>query len=436
MRSVLLINPHSVVLKGTRFSDAMKVNLPLGLAYIAAVIEQMGLPIQVLDLAIEDMDREDFRRYIEERQPEIVGITSTVNTFNNALRIAHVVKEVNSATRVILGGVQATFAYKEALGTGDVDFVCMYEGEETIRELIEQVDAPAPRLREIKGIAFRDGDELVVTPKRPLIADINQIAFPARHLFKVERYFGPMSIITGRGCPSQCIFCSAKSFYERYRARNCENIIQEIHQLVEQFQVKSLFIADDSFTINRKRLVELLNAFKRENLQLTWSCESRIDTIDEEIIHLMREAGCVGIQFGVESGNQQVLNAIGKGIKLEDVRRKVHQANAAGISVMASFIIGHPMDTRETIQDTLQFASDLVRNRPNPDIDVRPLFALLTPLPGTYLHEHADELGVKILTENWDRYTFADVVMETSHLSAYELRTLHYEASRLALEIS
>lgn len=435
MKSVLLVNPHSVVLKGTKFANAMKVNLPLGLAYIAAVIEQMGFPIKVLDLALLEMDRHEFRRYIETEKPDIVGITSVVNTFNNSLRVAKIVKEVNPETKIILGGVQATFSYKEALESGDIDFVCMYESEETIQELLENIDAPVTRLKEVRGIAFTDGGEIVVTPKRPLIKDINSIPFPARHLFEVDKYFGAISIITGRGCPSQCIFCSAQSFYEKYRARECENIIKEIHQIIDNFQCKSIFIADDCFTINRKRLVNLLEAFKREQFNLTWSCESRIDTIDQEIIHLMRETGCVGIQFGVESGNQEVLNQIGKGINLNDVKKRIFEANELGISVMASFIIGHPMDTKETILETFQFASELVRERPDKSVEVRPLFALLTPLPGTYLYEHVDELGIKILTKNWDRYTFADVVMETENLSGHELRTLHFEASRLTLDL-
>jgi anaerobic magnesium-protoporphyrin IX monomethyl ester cyclase len=429
---VLLINPPlSRVVLNMRTGLLMP---PLGLGYLAATLEQAGYQVQLLDMQAEQARGADLVRYLNEHQPRVVGIGTMVNTFNNGLRVAQIVKQARPATHVIVGGPHATFLPEETLACSAVDVLVRYEGEETLVELLQHFESASPALDQIRGIVFRDGDRLIATEARPLIADLDRLPFPARHLFKWDKYGIPITI-TARGCPSRCVFCAANALYPHppYRVRSPQLVVDEIEEMVRRYGLQSFFIADDAFTLWPKRALEICDLLIARGLNtVKWLCEARVDTMTPEVARKLCEAGCIEVQYGVETGNPEIMKLIRKGIKLEQVQEVVAYSQALGLNVVCSFIIGFPWDTHETVQQTLAFGHQLMQlGAPLKDGGrsgrgrVGSGFAPLTPLPGTYVYEHAAELGIRFVTKDWDRYTFAEPVIETQHLTAAELRNYH-----------
>lgn len=415
---------------------------PLGLGYLAAVLEQEGYKVSLLDMLAEGVRGTELFRLVRDLRPRMVGLTTMVVSYKNAMRVARLVKEASPDTMVVIGGPQATFLVEETLAHPSIDVVVQYEGEDTIIELMRYLDEDNPSLSEIRGIAFRDGVRIFQTESRAPIEDLDRLPFPARHLFKASLYTKPGILITARGCPSRCVFCAANALYpeHRYRARSPEKVVDEIVELTERFGVGEFFIADDAFTLQPKRAIEICDLMIRRGVRAKWTCEARVDTMTPELIRKMREAGCYLVQYGVETGDPEIMRLIRKGISLEQVEETVYLSQVAGLDVICSFIIGFPWDTRETVLKTIEFARRLCRmgaTIPNRGGSGRGLvsamFAYLTPLPGTYLYEHAEELGMRILSRDWNRFTFSSPITETDSLNAVEMRELFIEATRLSL---
>lgn len=418
---------------------------PLGLGYLAAVLEREGYHVDLLDMQAEDIRRPDLARLVEERRPRVVGINTMVVTYKNGLRVANVVKEVSPTTKVVIGGPQATFLVEETLACPAVDVLVQYEGEETIVRLMRHFDGDGPSLNSIRGIAFRDGDRIYETERQPLITDLDRLPFPARHLFKAPLYTKPGILITARGCPSQCVFCAANALYPdiRYRARSPKAVVEEITELVELYGAGEFFIADDAFTLQPKRAIEICDLIIARGLKARWTCEARVNSMTPALVEKMCEAGCYLVQYGVETGNPKIMELIRKGISLEQVEEVVNFTQAAGLDTICSFIIGFPWDTHRTIKQTIEFARKLCRmGAREPNLGgsgrglVNAMFAYLTPLPGTYLYNHADELGIRLLSRDWDHYTMSSPIVETPHLSATDLRNLFIEAARSSIVTS
>lgn len=427
----LLLNPPlSTVVLRTRDGSLMP---PLGLGYLAAVLEQAGYSVDLFDMQAEEGRGPDLVRLIRKRQPQVVGIGTMVNTYRNGLRIAQLIKENSPTTKVVIGGPQATFLVKETLSCPAVDVLARYEGEETMIELMRHFEGDEPSLDSIRGIAFRRGDRIYQTEPRPLIADLDSLPVPARHLFKMDLY-GLATVFTARGCPSRCVFCAANALYPDlpYRARSPQLVVGEIEGMVKEYNLESFFIADDTFTLRPERAMEICDLIIERKLNAKWLCEARVNTMTPELARKLAEAGCMEVQYGVETGNPEIMKLIRKGISLEQVEEVVNYTQSTGLNVVCSFIIGFPWDTRETVQQTLDFGHRLSQmGAPLWDGGqsgrgrVMAGFAPLTPLPGTYVYEHAEELGIRFLTQDWDRYTFAEPVIETRHLTAADIRNFH-----------
>jgi len=438
---VLLINPPQTrSLLATEREQALSAVLPLGLAYLAAVLECEGYRVQVVDMMAEGLRAEGLAALLRRARPKLVGITSTIRLFNNGLRIAHLVKQIDPHAAVVMGGPHASFVCDEALRNGDVDAVCRFEGEQTLLELAAHYLRGEPAdLFAVCGIAYwRDG-QTQFTAERNFIADLDLIPFPARHLFPIDRYPNQLSIanvVVGRGCPFECIFCSANTLSgRRYRVRSAGNVLAEIAELIERYQLDEFYISDDTFTVSHKRVREICAGLMAIGARATWGCEARVNTINEDLLRLLHAAGCRSIQYGAESGDDAVLAGVHKGITTAEVEAAVQVAHRIGLEVACSFVIGHPFDTRETVRRTIAFARHLIYDiGGNGGPRVRAKFAILTPLPGTPVYEHADELGVRILTHNWDRYSFHTPVIETPHLNRGDLEALYAEAIALQMD--
>jgi len=393
---------------------------PLGLGYLASVLRENGFKVQIVDNLVEKLTLDKLIKKIKNSQ--IVGITSTTPTFKSALRYARVVKERLPNAFVILGGVHATFMPYEALRHECVDAVCVGEGEQTIVEVAERVEE-GKSLEGVKGLIYRDGLTVVENEKRGFIENLDSLPFPAFDLMPLDKYtilgrkLEQFPMITSRGCPFGCRYCSSSLFLGRkFRARSAKNVVDEMEWLNKKFGAKHIAFGDDTFTFNKKRVFEICDEITRKGLDVEWSCSSRVDTINYELLKKMREAGCVAIYYGVESANQETLNRYyRKRIKLENVKRALNLTKKVGITTICSFIIGAPFETKEDIKNTLKFAIKL-----NPDYAQ---FSILTPYPGTEIYEEAKSKNL-ILTENFEEYTAGKPILKNIHMTPNEISKL------------
>lgn len=424
---VLLINPPTTTDVETAKVIGLKAP-PLGLAYLAAVLEREGYDVKILDSPVLDHSFEDVKREVKKLDPDLVGVTSTTPTIYDAMKTVKTVKEAKDNAFTIMGGAHPTFMPRETLlECPDLDAVAIGEGEITLLELVRALGSGSS-LGGVRGIAFKRGREVVFTPPRPPIENLDSLPFPARHLLPMDKYmvFGKRTFIanvmSSRGCPYNCIFCSSSlMFGKKYRARSPSNVADEVEELVNKYKVKHIEFADDNFTFDQRRAINIAKEFLKRGLDVVWACGARVDNISRELLYWLKKAGCYMIYVGVESGVQRVLNILRKGIKIDQVVRAVKMIKEFGIEVTGSFIIGAPGETRKDVKETVKFAKKL-------DIDFAQ-FTVMTPYPGTHIYDYAKREGL-LLTNDWSKYTTIRPVMRTKDLSAEELERLVAEAYR------
>jgi radical SAM superfamily enzyme YgiQ (UPF0313 family) len=357
----------------------------LGLGFIAAVIGKIGVESEIIDCQVTKEYEAEILQALHKYS--VVGITATIGSISSAIEIATLIRQDSPKTRIIFGGPHPTAVY-EKLIPKYADIVVLGEGEDTITELMQEED-----LSRIKGIAYWDGS-LKVNERRPLIEDLDRLGFPAWHLFNLNKYrfiraASPFaSIMTSRGCPYQCIYCTKHVHGSKMRLRSVENVLSEIDYLVNSFGVKEIQIVDDNFAFSIERVKELCRLIikrRYKNLRLTLSTGMRADCENDEMFHLLKQAGVYQIGFGIESGSQEVVNKIGKNLDLNIVRKSVAMAKKQGLEVRALFIIGLPFETKETLRETIKFAKSL-------KIDTV-TFTMAMPFPGTSFYNLVKQEG-------------------------------------------
>jgi len=404
------------------YSTAEMVAPSMGLAYLAAVLEQHGYKVEILDAPAFQLTYEKIPAEVERRKPDIVGVTATTAVAPSALKTAQMVKEAAPEALVIMGGPHITFLPEETMkAEPSIQIGVIGEGEYTLLDLVKTWEENG-NLREVKGVIYRENGSLKYSEPRPLIENLDELPFPARHLLPMERYkvFGKHEtlglVFTSRGCPFNCTFCSSSLIFgKRFRARSPKNVVDEVEEFIEQYKSNHVEFVDDLFIFDKKRVKEICRELKERGLDVLWVCSARVDTVDGEIFKEIRDAGCVMVYLGVESGVQRVLNLMRKGIKVEQSVRAVKLAKEAGLQVVASFVLGIPGETWEEAMETIRFAKKL-----DPDFVQ---FSLATPFPGTELYRVAKEEGL-LLTEDWTKYTVLKPVMRTEELSEERLRKL------------
>ena len=413
MTDILLVQPP-LPKPMYEYTSSIIICPPLGLGYIASKLILEGFNVEIIDMAVLNLSFEELKRELEHKDPKIVGITAETLTYKNALKVAGLVKETNSETLTVLGGPHVTFLAEETLRNPQVDVVIRREGEITMCELAQHILQKKSELASVKGITYRRNGQIVSNPERPLIEDLDSLPFPARERFQLSKYRVPGTLITSRGCPSRCIFCSANAMsHGRYRIRSPENVVAEIGDMVKRFEFDSFFIADDTFTVFKERTRKICQSL--QDLGIQWFCESRVNTVNREMLNEMAKAGCKVIQYGIESGSQKILNSIRKGITVEQARRAVKWTVEAGITPVCSFMVPHPEDTLETIGKTKKFMEELR------SLGALVVVSLTTPFPGTYLYDHAEELGLKMILDDTDRYDMATPVFTTKNLTLKQI---------------
>jgi len=389
---------------------------PLSLAYLAGALERDGFEVQVLDFLVNSYRPEKIRKKIEEFHPQLVGVTCVTMNYPLATKMLQVCRESNPAIVTVIGGPHVSFTLEDTLLKSPwIDVVVIGEGDDTIIELARAVDGGSS-ISGIPGIAYTEDGTVVKTAPRLLIEDINRLGMPARHLIPPARYLAlgtPCTIITSRGCPYGCLFCSAsRMFGRRVRFRIPGLVVDEIESVRKDYGFRNINIVDDTFTVNHNHVREICEEMLRRNLDITWNAYARVDTMNEELAKLMKRAGCHMVLFGIESADEGILKTIGKGITPRDMRRGVKAATDAGLEVFSSFIIGLPGENADTILASRAFASEI-----NEDYGVQYGYHMLAPLPGTDLYEKAGDYGIRILTDDWAQFDANKPIVEMSSMT-------------------
>ncbi|MBU0972156.1 MAG: B12-binding domain-containing radical SAM protein [Proteobacteria bacterium] len=388
---------------------------PLGLTYIAAACEAAGARVTILDYIVRGYSETKLKKELNAFDPDIVGINCVTLNFNQAADILCVVKQNNPDVITLMGGPHVSFDSENTLiSYPEIDIVVKGEGEETLQELLGVIHTPE-NWHTIQGIAFRANGKIRTTPRRPFIKDLDSLPLPARHLLPMARYQAlgyPVSIITSRGCPNQCIFCLGRRMVgHKVRFRSAVHIADEIEVLLS-LGTRFINIADDLFTASKRRVTQLCNELLKRKLQVSWSAFSRVNTIDTQTLKLMKSAGCHSVSFGIESGNPEMLKRVKKGITIAQAKKAATACREAGIRGHASFMVGLPGETHETMNDSLKLQKEL---------EIESAYHFLAPFPGTTVREDIADYDLEILTNDWDEYNANKSIVRTSALSPEEM---------------
>ncbi|MCW4015249.1 MAG: B12-binding domain-containing radical SAM protein [Candidatus Bathyarchaeota archaeon] len=408
------------------FVDTDYPQPPLGLAMIAAVLEKKGYAVKILDLPALKLSKNSVSSFISVENPDLVGISAMTPNLTSAINLARQIKEVKPEVVIVLGGPHATLFPGETLqNVPEVDIVVQGEGEETIVELVKTFERGESVNPQILGIAYRKKKGIQINPKRPFISNIDYLPFPSFNLLPMNKYIlhpphgkrtPAIPIMTSRGCPYRCIYCSKSVFGRKYRANSPEYIVNEIEYLIEKFNAKEITFYDDVFTLDAKRIHKICDGLDAKGIDIPWTCETRVNLVTRELVERMKKSGCYLIAYGVESGNQTILNNLKKDIMIKQITQAFKMTHETGIQTVAYFMIGSPGETHETIKETIALAKKI-----NPDFAQ---FSVSTPFPGTELFDIASKSG--LVSKNWNDYVYAE--LRAIDFPAFETSDLTKEA--------
>lgn len=378
---------------------------PLGMLYLATILENEGFETSMLDQAAKGLTVDETAKWIHKEDPDIIGFSTLASSGRTAAAISEEIKKQKPTAKIVLGNYYATFNAERIMQKYPwVDIIVRSEGEITTLELAKCLKN-GDRLKNVLGLTFRERNRIISTPDRPLIKDVDSIPFPDREMLDVEYHSevaGAItapekftSVLSSRGCPFRCRFCGCQRFARGvWRARSAKNTLEELSLLASKGYKQFLFV-DDSFTINPKRVIEICRGMRKEKIDMNWICEGRVDSCSYETVREIVKAGCKIIYFGIESANQRILDYYNKQITPAQSEKAVKTARKAGMnSIVASFIVGAPTETREEIENTLKFARKI-------PIDF-PQFNILGVFPGMDIWDELKAKGVLKEEEYWE----------------------------------
>lgn len=427
---VALINPPFFnVYKG--FEKAARIGAcypPIGLLYLAAKLQHHGHEVEIIDVDVAGLNIEGIKKSVSKFKPDLVGITATTPLYKAASTIAKEIKKIMPIP-IVVGGFHVTILKEAALRDHpEFDYAVIGQGEITFYELVKCIENNT-NPQDIKGIII-NAPKPIATTARPLMSDLDELPYPARNLLGKHAYLWTppgkgiipiTSIITKRGCPFQCAFCSQQSMYGRnVLFRNIDKVLDELEIIVNKMNYHHIILLDDTLIIKRDRMVALCEGIKKRKLKFTWEGMARANLVDEEIIKMMAEVGLTRMSFGIESGDEQILKKIEKGITLRQIRQAYKWAKQAGIETRGSAIIGHPGETRKSAWKTIFF----IRNLKYLD---QAYLNIMVPYPGTRVYQLAEkgEEGYKLLSRDFENYIrYNDSVLEVNDLDRKKLQRL------------
>ena len=401
---ILLINPpaeneilscNPKIIKSERGFDP-----PLGLLYLAGYIKKYSdYELKIIDAQVEKMSYHQLDEEIKKFNPDIVGITAMTFTLLDVLKSVEITKKRCPKSKIVIGGPHVQIYPEETANLKNIDYVVLGEGEKIFLKLIQNIDQPE-KLKNVNGLVFKESGKIINTGKPDFLNNLDELPFPPRKILPYKKYFSLLAkgkvittMFTSRGCPFQCAFCDRPAMGRIFRARSAKNVIDEMEECLE-LGIKEIFIYDDTFTVDRQRVVDMCNEIIKRNLKFIWDVRARVNTVDEELLFLLKKAGCERIHYGVEAGTEKILKVLNKQISLEQTLRAFKITKEAGIQTLAYFMIGAPTETKEDIMQTIEFMKKL-----KPDFVQ---ITLLTPFPGTKIYQLA--LEEKVFDDYWREF--------------------------------
>jgi anaerobic magnesium-protoporphyrin IX monomethyl ester cyclase len=420
---VLVTPPVTLEERYGKLSRAANTLPSLGILYLSAVLKKEGYSVSVIEASSLGITLKELVEEIIKNQPKYLGISAATLSIFNAAALAEEIKKFVTDIKIIIGGPHLTAIPEETMKLFKAfDFGVIGEGEETLKELINSLEN-GREISNIPGIVFRNNGNILKTAPKKFIDNLDILPFPAWDLLAdfPNRYHPPpfrfkrlpaVYIVTTRGCPNKCIFCDRSVFGNKCRGHSSQYILELIEYLHNKFGINELLIEDDTFITFKKRLIEVCEGILNKGIKISWSCLGRVDAVTPEILDLMKKAGCWSISYGIETGDEEVMKFIGKNITLDKVELAVRLTKKAGILSKGFFIMGHPIDTYETIKKTMDFALKI----PLDDISV----SMMTPFPGSRLYAIASEYGE--FDDDWRKMNELDIVFTPKGLTKNDLR--------------
>jgi len=406
------------------------IEYPIYLAYVVAILEKAGVEVEFVDAVVEEMSIPDFANAAAKINPDMVVIECSTPSIEYDLLTTKSLKERMSDVFVVLVGSHPTFFHREIMRENpQIDAICRGEFDLTVKNLAVTL-SNGDRLDEVKGITYRNREGIQVNQDRPLIKNLDELPFPARHIVKGNHYRQGTftgkhctTMVSSRGCPHRCTYCLwPRTLYgSRFRARSAENVVAEMEQVVRDYQIDEIYFDDDSLALNRARILRICQLINQKGIKVKWIPQCRVDSMDEEVLKAMKEAGCHYIRFGVESGSQKMLNIMKKGITLAQIKRAFELCRKVGIKTQAFFLFGIPGETPQTIRESIEFAQKL-----RPD---SAQFAVVIPHPGTDLYEICQGEGW-LNYSSWEDFSACNSLIETSELSRADVERARIRAYR------
>jgi len=388
---ILLIRYHDKGNVNTRLPESLNrvqgILPPLGIAYIAAVLEKAGHEVKILDAIALNLTSQDMRHRIAEEVPDIVGITAMTSSIRGALEAAKLAKDSGAIT--VIGGSHLAIYPEETLSYDFVDYGIIGEGEYPMLELVRAIESGQP-IQNIKGLVYKEDSDVRINDAY-IVPELDKIPFPARYLLPMEKYSSIIGLhpvttmISTRGCPYQCGFCFKGPSDRKYRTRSAQNVVDEMELVVKKYGIREIMFYDDTIALKRGHIINICNKILKRGLRVKWESPTRVDNVDLDLLKLMKKAGCIRLRYGVESGDSDILKLMKKSINLSMARDVFRWTKQAGIETFAYFMIAYIHETPQTIKKTISLAKNL-----NPDLI---MFTITTPYPGTPLYDMAQKEG-------------------------------------------
>jgi anaerobic magnesium-protoporphyrin IX monomethyl ester cyclase len=404
MFNIKLVNPPQF----TRYPQP-----PIGLALIAAIVEKEGYSVTLLDANALNILPEDIPSLVN--GADVIGLTATTPTISTALRIAEYVKQVNPSVKIIMGGAHVTMLPEETMASSPaIDIIVKGEGDETIVRLLKVLENNQP-LENVTGIIYRDDGKIRQSHGQISMVDVDSLPFLAYHQLPLKSYqphpphgmFRPFAaIVTSRGCPYRCAFCSKPVFGTKFRAQSPARVVDELAYLKDRFGVREVAFYDDSFTVDKNRVHAIADRILHSGLKINWTCETRVNLVDKALLRHMTQAGCYAVSYGIESASPEIIETLHKDTTIEQVEEAVAYSREAGLQVVGYFMIGSPGETPDTIRNTIDFAKKL-------KVDFAQ-FSVTTPFPGTELYDIY--MKNRKETISWDSFVYAGTDNPTTPL--------------------
>ncbi len=403
MKKVLLINlPFEKIYEKTSMKEVAPSTPPLSLACIASSLLGKKHIVEIFDFNLYEQGDLKLLDRLEKFNPDFVGITFVTPLIREADRVTKIIKKKNKNIVIVGGGPHCSSFPESALKETSLDIAVIGEGDFSLNEVME-----GEKLSEIKGIAYKEGKEIFINERKEFIQDLDVLPFPAYHLYDIDKYKVPSAIAkknpvawveTSRGCPYGCTYCNKSCFGKTFRVKSPERVAEEFIK-IKEIGFKEIHLTDDGFTTNLDRAKQICDLLIERKVDIIWSTITgiRVDRVDFELLDKMKRAGCYRVYFGIESGNQKILNNIKKGINLEQVIKAVKMAKKAGLEVAGYFMIGLPGETEETMQDTINFAKSL-------NLDLAKI-SITIPLPATEMFNELENKKL-IKTHEWENFKF------------------------------